>query len=376
MVDLIEIAVAVRSDEPVASVELRIDGEIVQRWKSPPYRLVHDFGLSGRSRALEARAVGATGQTAVAFLESPAVRIHDVVDLELQQLYVTVEDRRGKRRLGLSREAFTVLDNDHAQEIVTFAAGRIPFSTILLIDSSESMKGRRLDSAMAGARRFIAGMRELDRTQLVAFSDRVLAATAVGSRSELESAPARQVAPAGGTAIRDHLFLAASLLERRQGRRAVVLLSDGWDQLSVLSVGEIERAVERAQSTLYWVRLKGDEPSSRRRGERLLRRIRDFEQLRFRFHPGPSSWADEQESRDAYRALEDLVSLTGGRILTAESVIGLEKAMSEVLAELHEQYALGYYPRPRGTAGDWRPIEVRLRARGLKLRTRAGYVER
>ena len=75
------------------------------------------------------------------------------------------------------------------------------------------MKGRRLDSAMAGARRFVAGMHELDRTQLVAFSDRVLAATAVGSRSELESARARQVVPAGGTAIRDHLFLAASLLE-------------------------------------------------------------------------------------------------------------------------------------------------------------------
>ena len=371
-----EIEIQLSADLELERLELTVDGELVHAWRRPPFVTLHDFGLSGRARVLEARAVLADGSVLRARRESPPIRIDERVDLELQQLYVTVEDRRGERRLDLGREDFAVSDEGRRQEIVTFSAGEIPFTAELLIDASDSMWGRRLASAVEGTRRFIAGMRDLDRAQLLAFSDRVLAATAVTGRDELRLGFERAVTPRGGTAIRDHLFLALRLLEERQGRRAVILLSDGWDQVSVLGDDELWSVAERSQSTVYWVRLAGDEPTGFHRAERLLPFGDDFANLRFRYNPAPTSWADESAARAAYRRLESLVGMTGGRILTADTVSGLEDAMAEVLAELHEQYALGYYPRPRGTPGEWRSVTVKLGPGRLKVRTRTGYVER
>ena len=357
-------------------VDLEVDGEIVHVWYRPPFVVSYDFGLSGRRRVLAARVVLSDGGVLLATQRSSPIRIDERVDLELQQLYVTVEDRRRRRRLDLDAADFNVTDGGTRQEIVTFAAGDVPFTAVLLVDASDSMRGHRLASALEGARRFILGMSRLDRTQLVAFSDRVLATTPVGTRDGLATGFDREFSPRGGTALRDHVFLALRLLEERQGRRAVVLLSDGWDQLSVLSSQELWAAAERAQSTVYWVRLAGDEPTSFHRTERLLPFGDDFANLRFRYHPAPSSWADEATARAAYRGLEDLVEMTGGRILTAESIAGIQGAMTEVLTELHEQYALGYYPRPRAASGEWRAVAVKLAAGRLKVRTRTGYVER
>jgi VWFA-related protein len=90
-----------------------------------------------------------------------------------------------------------------------------------------------------------------------------------------------------------------------------------------------------------------------------------------------SSWRDEEMVADSLEALEQIVEESGGRALEVASVEDVGPAFAEILAELREQYALGYYPDPRRNDGSWRKVEVDLAGgRGLRVRTRAGYVDR
>ncbi|MFQ5527188.1 MAG: VWA domain-containing protein [Thermoanaerobaculia bacterium] len=374
-VDRVDLAVEIEAfGIEVERVDLEIDGRVVHRWDAPPYELTHDFGMSGRSRRIVVRVLGAEGPLAEAARVTPALRIDELVDLELQQIYVTVTDRKGKRVRDLARENFTIRDSDQKQEIVTFGVGQIPFTAMLLVDSSLSMRGRRLEAAQAAARGFVLGMRPLDQAQVVSHSDRVLRVTGVGGRDELTAELSVPFEAVGGTALRDHLYMATRVLESRQGRRTLVLLTDGWDQVSVLSIDKVRAAMRRSQSVLYWVRLAGDEPTSFHMRSLDPAKLREFKAIRYQ--PPPSSWVDEKLARQNYRGLEELVASTGGRIVVADSIAGMGGAVADVLDELHEQYAIGYYPSPSPGTGRWRPVSVKLNRRGLKVRTREGYVDR
>ncbi len=89
-----------------------------------------------------------------------------------------------------------------------------------------------------------------------------------------------------------------------------------------------------------------------------------------------SPWHDEKSTRHLYRMVERIVRGSGGRAVTVGGPRGIERAFEEILTELREQYALGYYPEPRRNDGSWREVEVELRRRGLEIRAREGYVDR
>lgn len=375
-VDRVAVEVAVEGP-PAAGlrvVELEVDGALVHWWERPPYEVVHDFGMSGRGHRVVVRVLEASGLVAETSSVTTPVRIDERVDLELQQIYATVVDRQGRRVPDLSAEDFAIRDRDLPQEVVTFGVGEIPFTGIVLVDSSLSMEGRRLRGALAAARRFAQGMRTLDRVQMLAFSDRLQHATPVGTGEIIQAALREPVTAAGGTAVRDHLLMAVRLLEKRQGRRAIVLLTDGWDQVSVVAGSDLGGAVRRSQSVIYWVRLVGDEPTSFHMRGGFGAAVGGF--FAIRYNPAPTSWADETKARQDYRDLEDLVAATGGRVVVADTIAGLEDAVADVLDELHGQYALGYYPTAEAAGPGWHPVSVKLERRGLKVRVREGYVDR
>lgn len=374
-VDRVTVAASVESEGPIAEVELEVDGRVVHRWTGPPYEFVHDFGLAGKERVIVVRAFAPEGESVEVSLITPAIKVDDFVDLELQQVYATVVDRKGRRVTSLGGEDFEVRDLGIEQEIVTFGVGEVAFTAVLLVDASPSMAGRRLAAAFRATQGFVDGMRANDQAQIVAFSDRLLQASSIDGKRGLRAAAFGPVKARGGTAIRDHLFLALRLLEERQGRRVVVLLTDGWDQVSVVSSELLETTSDLSQSVVYWVRLAGDEPTSFHRlsGPRVFGG-------RFgviRYNPAPSSWKSDSDARKAYRHLEGLVESTGGRVITTAGLAEVEAAVRDVLAELHEQYAIGYYPKGETTPVDgWRPVEVKLQRPGLAARVREGYVDR
>ena len=334
-----------------AAVVLRVDGREVARLDAPPFRVRVDLGPENREHRFEAEALYADGRAERAELVTPAIRVDESLDLKLRQLYVTAT-RAGMRVRDLRREELTVFDDGHRQAIVTFERGDVPLAAVLLLDASGSMHGRPLAAALAGAETFARGMRPLDEASLVLFSDRTLRATPFAGDPATLIAPLAATAAQGGTAIHDHLYRALRALDARQGRRVAILLSDGVDVDSVLAAEDVLWLARRSQSLVYWIRLRRSLGRSWR-----------------------SPWRTEAEHRDALASLELLVAESGGRVELVEDVARIPAAFAGILAELRDQYVLGYYPSGARGDGAWRPVRVETRRVAVSLRTRDGYVD-
>ncbi len=345
------VAEAHATGEDLLSVEVFFDGRSVGRLARPPWRMTVAVEEANQEHRIEVVARGSAGGEARDSVLVQSIHVDDVVDLELQQLYVTVT-RAGQRVFGLGKGDFTVLDRGRRQEIVTLAFGDVPFTAILLIDGSVSMHRPLAAAARRGAEALIAGMTALDEAKAMLFSDHLVAATPFTSDpAALGTVFAEH--PAGGTALNDQLYWAVRLLERRNGRRVVVLLSDGRDVHSVLDMEEVRESVRRGQTMIYWVRLI----------------------LEGQGGPVATNLRSLGASRRQIELLRETVKESGGRILTSRDGAGIEQALAEVLQDLREQYAIGYYPDPALDDGSWRPVAVDLRGGGMKVRTVAGYVD-
>jgi Ca-activated chloride channel family protein len=347
------VVVEVTADGGIEFVQLTVDGAQVGRLTSPPFNFAVSVGEKNQTHRFEVEAVGIDGTRGSASVATPAIQVDDFVELALRQTYVTVSDRSDQRVLGLESDDFQIFDDNDAQRIVTFAGGEIPFSAILLIDGSESMIGPQIAAARTGARTFLAGMNELDEAKVIVFSTRLLAASTFAGREEPLSQLVESVTPDGGTAINDFLFLGLQRLEQRHGRRVLVLLSDGFDVHSVLRMEQVAGVARQSQAQIYWLRLKDE----RLDGGDLV-----------------NSWRDSADSRRQMRLLEKVIRESGGRILAVEKPNEIEGAFQEVLAELREQYALGYYPDKQYGDGRWRQLKVQVRG-PYKVKAREGYLD-
>jgi hypothetical protein len=250
----VEITATVLATEKIARVVFLVDGALMGELKAAPYRLEIDLGQDNVEHRFAVVAHAVSGATAEVEITTPRVRVDEEISVRLQQLYVTVS-RDDRRVLDLEAEDFRILDEARSQELVTFARGDIPFTAMVLVDSSTSMAGEKLSAALAGARTFFNGMERLDEGSLLVFSDRILHTTPFTTFPQVLVAGLERVNARGGTALNDFLYLALSRLETRQGRRVVILLSDGVDSHSILSMTNVLPHARRSQALIYWLRL-------------------------------------------------------------------------------------------------------------------------
>ena len=347
-----ELAAQVAGNEAVAKVEFFVGGRSVGSVTAPPYKLTWNAGDQNVAREFRVVAYGASGSSASDALATAPVQIDERLDLELQQLYATVlRDRQ--RVLNLDPSDFRVFDNGQEQELVAFDRGELPLSAILLLDSSESMRGERIEAALKGARAFVAGMRPEDQASVLLFSDRLMASTPVTSDHAVLNQVLAKVEAAGGSAVNDYLFAGLKLLESHQGRRVVVLLSDGADIHSVLPMSEVLREARVSQALIYWIAL--DDGGKHK----------SF----------TSAWRNWQANDREFDQLEKAVDESGGRIVRIAQSEDLATAFGGILQELREQYALSYYSTTNKNDGRWHKVDVRVRASGVRVRTRDGYID-
>lgn len=340
-----------RSHTEIDEVQFFVDGQFVGRAARPPWRWSHDVGEENRAHRFEVVAVAEDGERASALLVSREIHVDLEVEAPLRQLYVTVT-RKGERVADLGRERFRVVDDGEVQEIVTFEGGDVPLTAVVLVDASDSMHGERLKAALAGADQMFRRLGRLDRAKLILFSDHVVHATPFTSFAEVLRAGLRGVEARGGSAIDDHLYLALHELEEEQGRRVVVLLSDGIDVSSFLRMEEVLELSRRSQSMLYWLR------PGRSREDHLI-----F-----------STWRGADAHREELENLDRMVRETGGRVVPVKfSQVGA--AFDRIMDELRDQYVLGYYPTTRRGDGSWHEVRVEVELRGAEVRAREGYVD-
>lgn len=351
----VEVLIRAAPEEEVATVQLTVDGRQVALFDRPPFRVAVDVGQENTEHEFEVLVRSVDGELKSAAVVTPALQIDEVVDLGLQQLYVTVSGL-GKRVLNLAEADFRILDEGKRQKIVTFERGDIPLTATLLLDCSLSMKGDRLAAALQGANEFVEEMKPLDQAMIMLFSDRLLRVTEFSEDRQMLSQALTRVEAAGGTSINDHLFLALSRLEAVQGRRVVVLFSDGSDVHSVLPMEGVLQKARSSRALIYWIQLQDPGEESE---------VPEY----------TSSWRNVEANRREFKELRLAIQESGGRIEVVESLEELEEAFAGILAELREQYVLGYYPSQANHDGAWRNVRVRVEKHNLDVRTREGYFD-
>ncbi len=343
--------------EVLPTVEVRevvflVDGAVVGSRRQPPFEIEVELGDANQAHVFEVLATDRAGMAFRSTLETPALPIDLAVDVSLQQLYLTVTEL-GQRVPNLDRGDFRILDNRRPQRIVTFERGDIPFVAVLLLDASRSMKGAKLDAALAGAETFVAAMNPLDQAKLILFNDTINRSTPFTSFPEVLSLGLTDVQAAGGTSLNDNLYFALKLLEQEQGRRLVILLTDGVDLTSVLTMKQVLQTARRSQSLVYWIRLGEPRPN-----------VSHF-----------SAWRDGESHAQELAGLEQLIAVTGGAIHTVARISEVPQAFVSILDEIRNQYVLGYYPSENRDDGRWHRIRVEVDRPGLQVRTREGYLD-
>lgn len=346
-----EVRLAVSSTEPVARVELFVNGKLVGTATQPPWIVTFEAGDQNSKRELRAVVHAVSGATSAHTVVTVPVQIDDQLDLRLQQLFVTVT-RGQNRTLDLDQVDFRVLDNGKPQQIITFGRGELPLTAVLLLDTSESMQGERMQAARRGATTFLNGLKEVDEASVVMFSDRLLRATSFVQDKKVLLRALGETEAVGGTAVNDFLYMSLKMLEPRVGRRVVILLSDGADVHSVVPMSEVLWKARTGQAMIYWIQLDENKRKSY-----------------------VSSWRSVEENDKEYQTLIKAVEESGGRIERIANVGQLEGAFQAILQELREQYVLGYYPSDIKKDGKWHDIRVDIQRSGVKARTRDGYLD-
>lgn len=354
----VEMVATVVAETRVERVVFYVDGVAMGERDEPPWRLTVGVGSKNLEHRFEVIAYGTGGRTASASARTPAIRVDEEVRVALQQLYVTVTDRAsGEPLLSLGAGDFEISDQGRSQRVVTFEHGDIPFTAVVMVDASLSMEGAKLEAAVQGATWFFDGMRGLDESKLLVFSDRVLRTTPFTTVPEVLTAGLSTIRARGGTAVADHLYFALQQIEARQGRRVVILLSDGVDSHSVLRMGTVLERARRSQALLYWLQLPYTETSGT-----------EVPDLR-------GSWRSGEEYRQELETLRRVVEASAGRVQVLQSPEDIEPAFDEILRELREQYVIGYYPSVAKHDGSFRRVRVKVGRPGVDVRCQEGYLD-
>lgn len=269
------------------------------------------------------------------------------VNVRLVRLLVTVKDLAGSPVGSLEKSDFRVFDNGVEQEISHFERHtEQPLSVALLIDTSGSTAKElryELDSVSKFLRAFLREGHPEDAVSLYTFDTFVTLRTSFTRRLGLLEQGYRQLKPEGGTSLYDAIYLAAGRLEDRDGRRVLVVITDGGDTTSAKNFHDALEAAHRADAALYGI---------------LVMPITN----------------DAGRNIGGENALSGLATGTGGRVFTPSVGPTLDLAFEEILKDLRTQYLLGYYPRNvPPTRNRFHRLEVKLRHPDLRPLARTGY---
>ncbi|HEX3355280.1 MAG: VWA domain-containing protein [Terriglobales bacterium] len=293
--------------------------------------------------------VSTAGLLLVLSLVSPAQESDTTfkVDVKLVNVFVTVTDEHGAPIAGLKKDNFELQEDGKPQKIAVFdKESALPLSIVLAVDTSLSTR-KDLPLELASARRFAhAILRPVDALSLYQFSEIVSELTSFTSDLHAIDRAIDRIRLGSATALYDALFLGSQALEPRQGRKVMVVITDGGDTMSKVDYQEAVREAETAEAILYSIIVVPIEASAGR-------------------------------DTGGEHALIQLSQDTGGKYFYASSLPQLDDAFRQISEELRTQYLLAYYPSQRLADSDFRRIQVKVNGvaadDNFKVRHRTGY---
>jgi Ca-activated chloride channel homolog len=251
------------------------------------------------------------------------------VDVNLVLIPATVTDSMNRLVTGLERENFEVFDNNVGQVIKSFSTQDAPVTIGIIFDLSGSMSSKFVRARKALSE-FLRTSNPQDEFFVVGFNDRP--AVIVDYTSDVDDVEARMVMlkPENRTALIDAIYLGVDKLKQaKYERKALLIISDGGDNRSRYTEGELRRVVRESDVQIYSIGI--------------------FDQ-----------YAPTTEEQLGPILLTDICDMTGGRMFRVSELGDLSDIASRISAELRNEYVIGYRPSEVKQDGNWRKLKIRL----------------
>ena len=268
------------------------------------------------------------------------------VDVDLVLVPVTITDPMNRLVTGLDKVNFQLFEGNAAQEIRTFSSEDAPVSLGVIFDSSGSMASK-MDRAKDAVVEFFKTANPQDEFFMITFSDEPEAVSDfTNSVDEIQNKLVFAV-PRHRTALLDAIYMGISKMRQaKYPKKALLIISDGGDNHSRYTEGEIKSLVKEADVMIYAIGIY-------------------------------DRYASAVEERLGPQLLSDITELTGGRAFTIDNPNDLGDVATKIGVELRNQYVLGYRPTKVVRDGKWRKIKVKLLPpKGLpplRVYARTGY---
>ena len=315
-------------------------------------------------------------------------------DVKVVSVLATVRDKDHRIVTDLTKDDFDLAEEGRSQTIKYFARETdLPLTLGLLVDTSLSQR-RVLGEERDASRRFIEKVLREDRDQtfLIHFDhDTELLQDLTSSRAKLERAlddvelpadarPQMRTGGGGGypgsgrrsnlpgTTLYDAVLLASDeLMRKQQGRKALILLTDGVDNGSKVPLSQAIESAQRANTLVYSILFEGEENQNQQQpfggggfgGGR--RRGGGF--------PPPQ----QRQRPDGKRVLEQMSRETGGGFFEVSRKLSIDQIYDRIEEELRNQYNLGFTPENTNAGSGFRRISVTVKQKNMIVQTRQGY---
>ena len=306
------------------------------------------------------------------------------VTTQLVSIPVRVMDKQGRFIGGLAKENFKIIEDGIDQEVALFSNEHQPFTVALVLDMSYSTTFK-INDIHAAAIAFIDQLRPQDKVMVISFDEDVhMLCEATNDRQAIYRA-IKSTKIATGTSLYEAVGLVMNeRLRRIQGRKAIILFTDGVDTTSRHSndADNLSDAQE-LDALIYTIRYDTfADVQSMKNGSGIpklppitVNPLPDGLPFPLPQTGSPNSRGTTvEEYQKAAEYLDQLAMRTGGRRYEASTLVNLADAYSKIASELREFYSLGYYPKEDRVAGKTTSIKVHVDQPGLVVRTREGYL--
>ena len=318
------------------SVVLYAGDEKLIEWDRPPYAIDLPTKRLAGVQFVRATAIDETGYEASDLLFLDGQRYMETMEVNLVELPVSVSDRSGVPVANLEAKNFTVLENAKPMKITNFNfAANLPISVGVLIDHSGSMEKRMDDVKTAATSFFKRTIRKNDRAFIAAFAtDPARNTPFVTEVSTLEMQVAAIPKPGGGTSLYDAIVTGLYRFRNVQGRKALIVLTDGEDTTSRLTWNDMLAYARASRVPLYFIAVGMT-------------------------HNG---------------AMKTLAAETGGVAYFVRNPKNLDETYAEREKDLRSQYLLSYYTESSKNDQAYRSIEVKVDRPDARVRTIRGFI--
>ncbi|NNE99973.1 MAG: VWA domain-containing protein [Pyrinomonadaceae bacterium] len=327
------------------------------------------------------------------------------VDTDLVTVPVRVLDRQGRFVSGLAKADFNILEDKLPQEITYFSNEEKPFTVALVLDMSYSSTFK-IDEIQQAALTFVSELRPNDKVMVVSFDEALhILCEPTSDRKTLEQAIIKTRIGSGTSVYQAVDFVINKRLAKVNGRKAIVLFTDGVDTTSKESddrknlrdAMELDSLiypirydtfadVQAIQSGRVIIRDPQTQTTTTANGSRIpTGGTQPRSPLSIPLPTGtigtgrptrslPGSGTSKEEYARAEKYLDQMAQRTGGRVYEANNPSTLARAFSKIASELREFYSLGYYPSEEKAAGKRRRIKVKVNRKKVAVKARDSYV--